>query len=526
MANILSRRASFSRGVLMGTALLASACAALPEAQPSDSLIGAWQVEDVNGAGVVDRSLLTVDFSETGQISGSAGCNRFTGAYDLQPGSDTLRVTPLGVTRRMCLEALMTQEARFVSALQSATRVEKQYDGAVALTSSQGRVLLRRRGRAAETASVKPLAPTATESPASTSSSVTPYGAAPPSPATPNFSTYSTAAADPLAPQPAGAPLFGATPPSALPPPSTSSYPLAGGSAAAPLYPAPSPAPTYTSPAAIAPPYTPPPSTPQPSAPPTSTAPAYAPALSPAPSPAPATRITASGEITLADALPLPADATLRVQIRDVSRAGAPATVLGEQSTPAASGSPWPFSVSAPSSVVAPNARLSVFAQVLSGNRLLYISDSTNPLPVAGASGMSIRLANATPVSQRPAPRPGAAPAYSPPANTPPAYTPPPSAPSTGVLPVTPAWNEYPNAVSYRCRNETFRISIEERVAYLITSDGAVARLARIGVAEDPGAPAMFSNNILTVVKQSQESGGDLIRFGRGRAALTNCTAQ
>lgn len=485
-------------------ASLLAACAVLPDAAPTDTLIGAWRVEDVAGTGVVDNSNLTVEFSETGQVAGSAGCNRYTGAYALEAGA--LRVTPLGVTRRMCPEALMLQEARFVDALQNATQVETQADGAVALTSASGRILMRRRD-GIRTPAVVAAAPSASSAPTSSASTSTAPLYAP--------------AADPLAPQAAsptadtlGAPLFSTTTPSptALPPSSTSSYPLAGaGAPGAPLYPQ-STAPTYAPPA-----YT------TPAAPvitPTQsyTPPAYIP-------PAPSTRITAAGEISLADAAPLPADATLRVQIRDVSRVGAPATVLGEETTSAAGGGPFPFSVSAPTSVIAANARLTLFAQVLSGNRLLYITDTSNTVPASGATGMRIRLANAAPVSSRPAPvpTPAPAPAYvPPPAYTPPPATTPPAAPTT-----SPAWyGDISGARPFLCRTETFRLSFEERVAYLTTADGAVARLARVESDADAGAPQMFSNARLTLIKDVDATGRERVRFARGRAAMVTCSAQ
>ncbi len=481
-------------------ALALAGCAVLPDAAPTDSLIGAWVVQDVAGAGVADGSNLTVEFSETGQVAGSAGCNRYTGAYAFDAAAGTLRVTPLGVTRRLCPPALMTQEARFIEALQSATQVETEADGAVTLSSIASRVLLRRRdpGRRTVAAASAPPPTAAVPAPAQDQSS----------PNVPAFSSTAPAyqpPADPLAPAAAGAPL-------ALPPPSASQYPLAGASTGAPLYPAPV-TPRPVTPAPVQP------------APTVAPAPTPVPAIAPAPAIPSATpaalaqRLTASGEITLADAALLPADATLRVQIRDVSRAGAPATVLGEQSFPAAGGPPFPFSVSAPTSVVAPGARLTLVAQLLSGNRLLYMSDTSNPVPVTGAQGMSVRLANAAPVGSRPAaPR---VPVVAPPPA--PAAAPPPAPPGDTIT-VYPG--DVTGARTYRCRAETFRIRFEDRVAYLATTDGAVARLSRIDVDEDPGAPKIFSNSILTVIKEADASTGERVRFSRGRAGLSTCAPQ
>ncbi|MDX2235544.1 MAG: META domain-containing protein [Hyphomonadaceae bacterium] len=482
-----------SMTALMGA--FACACAVIPAAAPTDSLIGAWRVEDVSGMGVTPDAALTVEFSETGQVAGSTGCNRYTGAYSFDAAAGALTVTPLGVTRRLCLAPLMTQEARFVETLQGATRVETQADGAVALSApAGGRVLMRRRSAARVTPAAVPEAPTA-------AAAASPLLYPPQTPNAPLTPGVAPPAADPLAPQAAGvgAPI--------APPPASAGYPLAGGGA--PLSPAPAPyptpAPSYETPAFSNP----------------ALAPAAPNALAVAA--APANRITVSGEITLADDLPLPADATLRVQIRDVARADAPATVLGEQSFAAAGGPPYPFSVSAPVSVIDPRARLTLFAQVLSGNRLLYISDTSNPVPVAGLSGMSVRLANANPLAARPAaPRPQVRPAQTP--ASPPAV-PPPAA--SGVIPETPPMAaSAPGAgQAFFCRGEVFRIAFDERTAMLTTADGAVARLDRIAVDDDAGASRIYSNSILTVIRQS-DAGGERVRFARGRAALTTCTPQ
>ncbi len=462
-------------GAALLAAALATGCALIPADTPSDSLIGEWVVEDVDNGGVIDNANLTVAFDETGRIYGSAGCNRFTGAYTYDGAFSTLKVTPLGVTRRMCLApALMTQEHKLVQSLQAATRAETQTDGAVALTSDAGRVLLRRRTPVTQ-AAAKPVG--------------TPAPVYDPS-------------ADPLAPA-------STVSPTALPPSSTSSYPLAG------------------SPGTAAPLYTPAPVAPQPVGAPMSTARAVTTAtpLPPA-APAPAItavaseasrRITASGELYILEMIALPPDAVVRVQLRDVGRVGAPATVLGQQEFPASGAQPWPFAVKAPTSVIGANARLTLFAQILSGNRLLFITDTSNPVPVEGTSmPLRIRLVNAAPASSTPRPQ-----------VQPPVTTLPPTGPVTGVLPATsPTPVGAASSISYRCRNETFRIAFEDRVAHLTTADGAVAQLARIDASDDGAAPRMFSNSILTVLKDTNADGSVRVRFARGRMALTTCTPQ
>jgi putative lipoprotein len=53
------------------------------------------------------------------RLSGSGGCNRLVGGYELR--GQSLHFTPAGLTRMACPEHLMTQEQAFVTALQSTT---------------------------------------------------------------------------------------------------------------------------------------------------------------------------------------------------------------------------------------------------------------------------------------------------------------------------------------------------------------------------------------------------------------------
>jgi copper homeostasis protein (lipoprotein) len=53
------------------------------------------------------------------RLSGSGGCNRLLGKYELD--ADTLKLAPTGTTMMACPEALMQQESDFVSALKMTT---------------------------------------------------------------------------------------------------------------------------------------------------------------------------------------------------------------------------------------------------------------------------------------------------------------------------------------------------------------------------------------------------------------------
>jgi heat shock protein HslJ len=61
--------------------------------------------------------------SGDGAVSGSSGCNSYTGPYasTSEDGQNTIQIGPLASTRMMCEQELMEQEGLYLSALESAT---------------------------------------------------------------------------------------------------------------------------------------------------------------------------------------------------------------------------------------------------------------------------------------------------------------------------------------------------------------------------------------------------------------------
>lgn len=77
--------------------------------------------------GVVNDTTLTVIFGAGGKLSGSAGCNSYTGGY--QVSGKNITIESLASTRKMCVKpaGIMEQEAQFMKAL--ATVASFQFDG-------------------------------------------------------------------------------------------------------------------------------------------------------------------------------------------------------------------------------------------------------------------------------------------------------------------------------------------------------------------------------------------------------------
>ena len=117
--------------LLVAAALVTTACAAPPAATPAGPgttpagtsvahLTGYWLLTDLGGSAPVAGSSVTANFSTDGVISGSAGCNRYSGTFTTT-GSAIKIGEQLASTMMMCTDpAVMTQETAFLKALGSA----------------------------------------------------------------------------------------------------------------------------------------------------------------------------------------------------------------------------------------------------------------------------------------------------------------------------------------------------------------------------------------------------------------------
>jgi heat shock protein HslJ len=96
----------------------------------SSALAGSWRLvsmgEPASPAVPPKDTELTVDFAGD-RISGSGGCNRFTGSY--QTSGDQLSISTLASTRKACEAAVMNQEMKYLAALQGAQRYEVNDQG-------------------------------------------------------------------------------------------------------------------------------------------------------------------------------------------------------------------------------------------------------------------------------------------------------------------------------------------------------------------------------------------------------------
>ncbi len=107
---------------------------------PKSLLTGhTWLVEDIAGGGVIDSSHVTIQFDPDGQLSGSGGCNRYHGQYELT--GENLATDRIASTLMACVPALDQQERRFLDVLNHALGFDITDTGKLVIHSDSGQTL-------------------------------------------------------------------------------------------------------------------------------------------------------------------------------------------------------------------------------------------------------------------------------------------------------------------------------------------------------------------------------------------------
>lgn len=110
------------------------------EAGPANPLEGEWIVTGYNNgqeavvSPIAGTELTAVFTADT--VSGSSGCNTFTGGYTLN--GEQITVGPLAGTMKACEQPIMDQETQFLAALQAPGLTVEPSGGTVTLRDSSG----------------------------------------------------------------------------------------------------------------------------------------------------------------------------------------------------------------------------------------------------------------------------------------------------------------------------------------------------------------------------------------------------
>lgn len=79
-----------------------------------------WVLTDLNGAGVVEGTRVTLDFAEQGRATGTGSCNRYFSTVEVSGSS--IRFGAVGSTRMACATSVSLQEVKYFEALEAANR--------------------------------------------------------------------------------------------------------------------------------------------------------------------------------------------------------------------------------------------------------------------------------------------------------------------------------------------------------------------------------------------------------------------
>ncbi len=97
-----------------------------------------WALTELNGAPPVEGTTIDMTISDD-SVSGSSGCNQYTGSATVGDGEISLGPTLAG-TMMACAEDVMAQEQAFIEALLAATTYEVAGDE-LSLSDANGTVL-------------------------------------------------------------------------------------------------------------------------------------------------------------------------------------------------------------------------------------------------------------------------------------------------------------------------------------------------------------------------------------------------
>ncbi|WP_050525349.1 META domain-containing protein [Pseudorhodobacter aquimaris] len=108
---------------VMGVGLIMAGCVKTPQ---TADITGSWEVTKVDGVDVPGTVVVTMNLEED-RVSGSSGCNRYSGGYSMS--GNNLTFGPAAMTRMACPPPGMETEVRFGRALDEVTRFDLSSGG-------------------------------------------------------------------------------------------------------------------------------------------------------------------------------------------------------------------------------------------------------------------------------------------------------------------------------------------------------------------------------------------------------------
>jgi heat shock protein HslJ len=109
--------------IVVSAAVFFSACSAFPSStgEGGDVTASPWRLVRLHGDAPVEGTSITAQFTSENTVAGSAGCNRYSGRYQVD-GPEISIIPPFQMTMMACPEPVMQQEQDFMSILESSQR--------------------------------------------------------------------------------------------------------------------------------------------------------------------------------------------------------------------------------------------------------------------------------------------------------------------------------------------------------------------------------------------------------------------
>jgi heat shock protein HslJ len=130
------RRYYFCRSIAVVLVVAALTSVFSAPAQALDLVGSTWRVLDIGGQKVNENVHTTMEFVEAQRVSGLAGCNQYFGP--ISEAANTALFGNLATTRKMCPNAQMDQEQRFLQALSSVKHLQLSQDSQMLLLYTDG----------------------------------------------------------------------------------------------------------------------------------------------------------------------------------------------------------------------------------------------------------------------------------------------------------------------------------------------------------------------------------------------------
>jgi heat shock protein HslJ len=112
------KKVLFSIAVMLVLVALAGCTASQSAGSPSGGTLTGqvWALTALAGKAPIKDTGITIQFNTAGTVSGSSGCNQYSGTYTASGSSLTIN-TPLATTMMMCAQPVMIQESAYQTAL-------------------------------------------------------------------------------------------------------------------------------------------------------------------------------------------------------------------------------------------------------------------------------------------------------------------------------------------------------------------------------------------------------------------------